>query len=178
MLERPDGPVVTQQGRTVTIRPLVAADAGLLVDLFQRISPESRRLRFFTSMSGVPDDRVRRHAARLAAIDPRTDVALVALVEEAGQPHAVGVGRIMGLNDPQAAEVALLVRDDYQREGVGTLLAARLLQEAQARGLTQLTAIYLPENTGIERLLRKWNLPTTRETRQGYTISVFDLRAA
>jgi GNAT superfamily N-acetyltransferase len=128
-------------------------------------------------MSGVPNDRVRRHAERMAAVDPRTDLALVAVVAESEQPHAIGVGRIMGIGEPQGAEVALLVRDDYQREGVGTALAAQLLQAARARGLAHLTAIYLPENIAIERLLRTWGLPATRETRQGYTIAVFDLRA-
>ncbi|MFD0490015.1 GNAT family N-acetyltransferase [Saccharopolyspora spinosporotrichia] len=60
--------------------------------------------------------------------------------------------------DGDIGEIALLVRDDWQRRGVGSVLAARLVEEAQALGIATLSAHTHVDNTAIARTLRKAGL--------------------
>jgi L-amino acid N-acyltransferase YncA len=53
----------------------------------------------------------------------------------------------------ESAEVAVTVRDDWQRRGLGTGMLLRLIPEAARNGFCRLTARSLPENRGVRKLL-------------------------
>ena len=112
--------VVTRKGRNVRIRHIRPTDAGLLVDLFHHLSPETRRFRFFTALPDLPEDILWREARRYADFDEHKQAAFIALAREGGNDHAIGVVRlVLDKNDPDTAEFAIVLRDDYQREGLG-----------------------------------------------------------
>jgi acetyltransferase len=54
-----------------------------------------------------------------------------------------------GLNQ---AEVAILIRDDFQRRGLGTGLMERLLQVARDENISRVVAFMLPDNIGMQKL--------------------------
>jgi acetyltransferase len=162
--------ITTGRGREVLIRHIAAEDAALLVDLFHHLSPETRRLRFFRPMTDIPDNVIWPAARRLAAIDPLAEAALIATYLEGGQEHAVGVARLVReAAGTTTAEVAIVIRDDYQGEGLGTRLFDLLLQVAMVRGLRRLWAVSLAENTVFQRLVRTSGLPYTSQTLRGET---------
>ena len=74
--------VVTRKRRKVRIRYIRATDAGLLVDLFHHLSPETRRFRFFTALPDLPEDILWREARRYADFDERKQAAFIALARE------------------------------------------------------------------------------------------------
>ncbi len=97
--------------------------------------------------------------------DPQLSAALVAS-NQGGE--AVGVAELVqAAGDRSVAELALLVRDDYQREGLGLALGRMLHAIAQARGVRQLRIYTLPENVAIVRLVRRLGARYNVETRQG-----------
>ncbi|GAB4212435.1 MAG: hypothetical protein OHK0022_48240 [Roseiflexaceae bacterium] len=152
------------------VRHIRPDDDGLLVEFFDRLSLETRQQRFMTTREHVPAEEVQREARRLAVIDPRYEAALVAVVEEHGAERIVGVARFVGSpDDPQLAEFAIVIRDDYQREGLGSILLDLLIQVALARGIDCLVGVTLLENTGIQRLVRRLGLPLSIQTRRGET---------
>ena len=166
----------TRRGRGVSIRHIEPQDATLLVDLFHRLSPETRRLRFFAPRNNVPDEIVWREARAGANIDPLVEAALIATLPEEGQERAVGVARMVRSPDePATAEVALVVRDDFQGEGLGALLFDLLLQVALVQGIRRLVAITLAENGAMRQLVRKAGLPFTSQTRLGETTMIIEL---
>jgi RimJ/RimL family protein N-acetyltransferase len=168
--------VVTKRGRTVHIRHIAPVDAALLVDLFNRLSPTTRRLRFFSPMIDIPQEQIWSDARRLSAIDPLVDAALIATIPENGQERAVGVARLVrDSGDSTAAEVAIVLRDDYQGEGLGTRLFDLLLQVALVRGLKRLWAISLAENSAFHHLVRNSGLPFTSQTLRGETTTTITL---
>jgi acetyltransferase len=156
--------IATKGGREVCVRHILARDAALLVDLFNRLSSESRRMRFFTTRPDIPEGVIPPEMVRLADIDPLTHAALIATVSEDDVEHAVAVARVVASpNEPSNAEMAIVVRDDYQGEGLGSVLFDLIVQVALVRGLQRLWAISLAENDAFHRLVRRAGLPFVSE---------------
>ncbi len=113
----------------------------------RRTSRESLRLRF----GQVVDWRDERTLRRFVDIDG-TSGEMIWISEEGGaicaMAHLVGVS-------PEQAEIALIVRSDRTRLGIGERLLRITLAHAAKRGLMTLTAFVLYENTGMLRLARK-----------------------
>ena len=87
-------PIVAQNGQEVSVRFLTAADGELLVDLVQRLSPNTRYLRFLVAIEEVPVEAATRKLPAFLAVDGVDSVALVALVEENGIETAIGCGAL------------------------------------------------------------------------------------
>ena len=97
-------------------------------------------------------------------IDFITHVALVAVVEESGRPMIVGGGRYIVV-EPEKAEVAFAVVDQYQGQGIGAALLHHLAAIARNAGLQELIAEVLPDNTPMLKVFEKsgFGLGTKRE---------------
>jgi RimJ/RimL family protein N-acetyltransferase len=79
---------------------------------------------------------------------------LVAVVEEGGRPAIIGGARYIVV-EPGKAEVAFVVVDEYQGQGLGTLLMRHLAELARAAGLRQLIAEILPDNASMLKVFEK-----------------------
>src|SRR4051794_18007019 len=149
--------VVLRDGSTLRLRPTTADDADELVRFFERLSPESRYLRF----QGATTVDAR-------AVRPflRSDEGLLSLVGELeGEP--VAVATYARLRDPHRAEVAFAVADAFQRRGVGTRLLERLAQHAERAGIDEFVAQVLPQNDGMLKVFADAGFTTTRALEGG-----------
>ena len=116
-------------------------DTERLSAAFARLSAESRRRRFFVPKVRLTDRELRY----LTAIDHHRHEALVAT--DPGSGAIVGVARFVKLDaDPQTAEAAITVVDDWQRRGVATVLLEELCARARAEGVRTFLTEVLPEN--------------------------------
>lgn len=149
--------VELRDGRTVLVRPIRAADAPLLVDLHNRLSTESQYMRFF----GAKPHLTPEEAEYLAGVDFDRRFAIVACVEEDDTHRIVAVGRF-DLTDPATAEAAVVVRDDYQRQGLGTAILERMVEVARGRGVRVFAGEILAENDRMLRLLKNNGLELGR----------------
>jgi GNAT superfamily N-acetyltransferase len=137
-----------RDGSEVRIRELTPQDAPVLAEAFERLSTESRDLRF---LGAKP--RLSTHDLEyLTNIDGHAHEALGAV--DAATSRGVGVARFVRL-DPQApvAEVAVTVIDGWQRRGLGTLLLERLSERARAEGIERYTALVSGDNRAVVGLL-------------------------
>src|SRR5215831_12104283 len=142
--------VVLRDGSRVLIRQVQPADAPLLADGFARLSPQSRRMRFLARKDQLSAAELRY----LTDIDHHDHEALGALDQAGG--HGVGIARyIRDADDPQAAEIAVTIVDDWQGRGLGTELLARLSDRARQEGIRRLTAMTDASNVAVAALLRK-----------------------
>src|ERR1700745_255826 len=94
--------------------------------LHERLSPRTRYLRFLSPIPTLPDALV----SRLACVDYRRRLAVVAEDEGPGGPGVVALASFSA-GDETTAEVAVVVQDDWQRQGVGTALVSTLLDAAE-----------------------------------------------
>ncbi len=139
-------------GHPVLIRPIRPDDKGMLADGLRHLSETSVQRRFLS-----PKPRLSRSELRyLTEVDGENHVALVA--EYPGEPvrRLIAVARFVRLpDDPVAAEVAIVVGDDWQGRGLGSLLAEQLATIARVNGIERFTATMASDNEPAHRLLRK-----------------------
>jgi acetyltransferase len=161
------------KGREYVIRDIQPQDTDLLVDLFYHLTPETIYRRFHTTIDPqtVPLEHIRQVAGQLARIDPDCDVALLAL----HQDQAVGVARFHRIQGTTDAESAIVVRDDYQREGLGTHLLELLRARAQEKGVTHLIALVLAQNNPITQVVRQSGLKSKWRFEQGESYLEVDI---
>jgi GNAT superfamily N-acetyltransferase len=130
--------------RGITIRPLRNGETGVVQAVFDRLGPQSRRLRF----GGAKNVLTQNELEHLARVDGDHHV-LVAW--HGGEP--VGIARLVREGD--VADVAFDVVDSLQGNGVGSVLSERLAEDARAAGISTLRATMSPENSASLALMRR-----------------------
>jgi RimJ/RimL family protein N-acetyltransferase len=140
-----------RDGRSVKIRALRPDDeTGMLVAI-DRMGTESLRRRFFVTKREFSD----KETAFFMNVDFVNHIALVAEIDENGSTAIVGGGRYVVVGTGQA-EIAFIVVDAYQRQGIGAILVRHIVGLARAAGLKQLSADVLPENVAMLTVLGKF----------------------
>jgi RimJ/RimL family protein N-acetyltransferase len=141
--------VVLRDGSQVLVRQVRGADAQLLADGFARLSAQSRQLRFLTPKKELSPAELRY----FTEVDHHDHEALGALNPADGR--GVGIARyIRDAEDPQAAEIAVTIVDDWQGRGLGTELLSQLSDRARSEGIRRFTALVASENVAMAGLLR------------------------
>ena len=138
-------------GSQIEIRALRPDDKDDMLAAIRRTSTESLQRRFFVVKRGFSQKEI----DFFMKIDFSNHVALVALADEDGRPTIVGGGRYVVV-EPGRAEVAFVVIDGYQGQGLGAHLMRHLAGIARDAGLTELTAEVLPENTAMRKVFSKF----------------------
>jgi RimJ/RimL family protein N-acetyltransferase len=139
-------------GAQILIRPIRSDDKRYLEDGLRQLSDESVHRRFLSPKRSFSRSELRY----LTEVDGRDHVALVA--EYPGEPvrRLIAVGRFVRLaQNPDAAEVAIVVSDDWQRRGVGSLFAERLAAEARRLGVKRFTATMATDNVPAHKLMER-----------------------
>ena len=146
--------VTLRDGSRAVVRPAVPADRVLLVDAFGRLSPESRYRRFFAPLQVIPEHLL-DYLTAIDYVDHFAWAALAGGADPDGSPIGVGVSRYVRLDDPEAAEMAVTVVDDWQGRGLGRILLDALVLEALENGITRFEGDVLSENRPMQELLRR-----------------------
>jgi GNAT superfamily N-acetyltransferase len=136
----------------IDIRPLGRDDRSAVGSFFERLSMQSRYLRFFSPMPRLPE----RTLDWMVDVDGHRHDALAAWQGD----ELIGEARYVAFSD-ESAEVAVTVRDDRQQHGVGTAMLLRLISDAARNGFCRLTANSLPENRSVLKLLSRTGFVAT-----------------
>jgi RimJ/RimL family protein N-acetyltransferase len=142
-------------GAPVHIRPIRPEDREALAAGFERLSPESRYRRFFAPVARLRE----RELDYLTIVDHHDHEALVAFDEATGE--GIGVARFVR-TEPDVAEPAIVVADDWQGRGLANHLLDALVDRAREEGVRRFVAPVLAENTAAIRILERLG-DTTRE---------------
>ena len=120
-----------------------------------RTSMQSLQRRFFVPKKGFSEQEM----AFFLDIDFASHVAIVAEIAEDGHLVIAGGGRYITVQ-PGQAEIAFVVVDAFQGQGIGTILMRHLAVLAREAGLKELVAEVLPENTAMLKLFKKFGFRT------------------
>jgi GNAT superfamily N-acetyltransferase len=152
----------TRDGRKIEIRALKPGDRDDLRAAVNRTSSQSLYRRFFGAKRHFSEKEV----AFFVNVDFVGHVALVAVVEEGGHQVIAAGGRYV-VQQPGSAEVAFVVTDRYQGQGVGAALLRHLAAIARDAGLREFTAEVLPENIPMLKVFEKSGLKMNTKRQPG-----------
>ncbi len=154
-----------RDGTPLHIRAIRPHDKQALVDLFERLSPQTIYYRFH----GVKKRLSRDELVYLTELDFHRRAALVAVLRTDGEDQLVGVGRYASAPDApeHRAEVALTVEDAHQGRGIGSILLKHLMKVACAEGITELDAYVLAENARMLQMFERTGLVMRRSAEAG-----------
>lgn len=127
------------------IRPLVPDDSALLQTELERADEETIYNRFFRAPVRLDASQI----GRLTTLDYESRFALAAFTEDG---EGIAVVRYE-TTAPGVAEIAVVVRSDWRKLGLGSALLADLERAAVARGIRHFSAYYLSDNIAVESLL-------------------------
>jgi acyl-CoA hydrolase/GNAT superfamily N-acetyltransferase len=152
----PPETVTLRKGDVVHIRSLRVTDERVLQDLFYRLSDDSTYERFLAHKRSHPHEDVQK----LTALDNEQSSALVATANQ-NMEELLAMARYDLDPGTGLAEVALVVRDEWQGRGLGRALFDRLVTLAGAQGLHGFSASVLASNGRMLSLFRACGLPMT-----------------
>jgi acetyltransferase len=163
-----------KSGVRVLIRPIQPEDARMEREFIERLGPESDYNRFFSYYRNPSPEMIKS----LCNIDYETQMALVAEMPKVKEPKLkmiIGVGRIIQTTK-EKAEIAIVVADEYQHQGLGTKLTEMLLEFAQDKRFTSVYGIILPENDKMIGLAKKFGFKIRKD--QGAGLDIAELSIA
>ncbi len=142
----------TASGAEILLRPVKISDEPLLKDFFYSLSDKSLYRRFVSTRQDMPHDRLQE----LVIIDYSKEMVILAMLQdEDGVETLAGVGQYSVNEGTHTAEVAFVVKDEYQDMGIGTELLSYLTQLAKRQGLHGFTAEVLAENKPMMHVFEK-----------------------
>jgi acyl-CoA hydrolase/GNAT superfamily N-acetyltransferase len=141
----------TGNGLEILLRPVRISDEPLIKDFFYSLSDKSLYRRFMSQRQDMPHDRLQE----FVVIDYTKEMVILAVIPEGEKETLAGLGQYSINEGTHTADVALVVKDEFQNRGIGTELLNYLTQLAKRQGLHGFTAEVLAENKPMLHLFEK-----------------------
>ena len=140
--------MLLKDGTQVYFRSIQPTDEPRMKDLFYDLSKETIYYRFMSKENKFTHRQIRD----FVYIDHRKDVAIVGTIPEAHGDDIICVGRYFLDEETNRAEVAFIIRDDWQNQGLGTFLYNHLAEVAKRNGIAGFTAEVLRSNDRMQTI--------------------------
>lgn len=152
--------ITVTAGETFQVDIMKKQHRQALVLLHESLSMDTVYARYFSPRSLASRLKGLRERTR---INLREQLALVVTVEE----KVVAVVRVIKIPG-RKAEVAFLVRDDHQKQGIGRALFTHVISYAQQEpDIDDVVASTLPENVSMQKLFIKYGFTHTHTDGNG-----------
>ena len=150
-------------GLRVRLRLARPSDTPRVREFLEGLSAETRHRRFFNAMPAVPEHVVRH----FTFYNPRERMIVVAVALIDGRERILGLADA-ALLDTGVTELAAVVDDGLQQQGLGKLLTEAIASLALRQGATHLYAELLDDNVPMRRLMERLG-NTVRTVEDGTT---------
>lgn len=157
--------------RRVMVRPIRPDDEPFIRDMFYSFSEQTVYLRFHHAIKALPHDKLQV----FCNVDFQNEVALVGVAGPVEALQIVAIGRYFLQKDGKEADLAFIVRDDFQRQGLGSYLFDQLVEIGKSRGVKTFCADVLTENAGMLKIFKRSNLNVETENEDGVVHVTMDV---
>jgi acyl-CoA hydrolase/GNAT superfamily N-acetyltransferase len=144
-------------GTQIQFRSIKMTDVRLIKDLHYRLSKGTIYYRFMREMRAIPHKEIQD----FVYIDHRRDTAIVGTIPAPHGEEIIAIGRYYLDTKTNRAEVALVVRDDWQNRGIGGFLLRYLITIAKRNGISGFTAEVISSNRPMQAIVHKSNCRVT-----------------
>ena len=146
-------------GQSLRVRP-IRHDDGKREEAFVRgLSLESRYQRMLSGGIKITPEWI----DSMTHIDYHRHMGFAVTTVRGGAEQFVGVGRYVVDTATPSADVALVLADAWQGQGLGRRLLATLLEHAQTAGVRAAVGVVLATNKAMLRLARSMGFAVTAE---------------
>lgn len=154
---------VLDDGALISFRSMNPTDEPATRDLFYSLSQETVYYRYMSHLERIP----RHQLQNFVYVDHRNEVAIVGTVTEAHGEDIIAIGRYYLDQKTNRAEVAFVVRDDWQGRGIGTFIMKHLASIAVQYGIAGFTAEVLRDNKRMQAVIDHSGTKVTRSLSDG-----------
>ena len=151
---------IMDDGTVLSFRAMHPTDEPRLTDLIHALSKETMYYRFMHQMKTVE----RKEIQNFVYVNHRSDVAIVVTLREAHGEDILAIGRYYLDLSTNKAEIAFVVRDEWQNKGLGSALFRHLSLIAIRNGIAGFTAEVLLENVAMQSVINKSEFDVTSKT--------------
>lgn len=160
----------TRKGKKIVFRPVRISDEPLVKEFFYSLSDSSIYRRFISVRKHIPHNRLQE----FVIIDHTKEKVILATNGDSEREIVYGIGQYGIDEKTHSAEVALVVLDDEQNNGIGTEILDYLTVLAKRQGLLGFTAEVLVENKPMLHLFQKMGFHMQKNISEG----VYELNMA
>lgn len=140
-----------RNGKAMSVRPLLPSDEIAYRNFFYSLDEETVFMRFFHSITIFSRKMAQDHWANM---DYRKNISLIGVVQNKGIKEIATIGTYAEMDD-RWAEIAFVVREDFQRQGIASYILRELEKIAIANGFEGFVASILKKNTSMLELCKK-----------------------
>lgn len=159
-----------RNGADVQMRAIQPDDVKRLQEFHARLSPDTIIMRYFR----VAPVLYTRDAQRLTHLDYDRRMALVATIGAGQDERIIGVVRYEPVTDTEG-ELAFVIEDCWQGQGISTKALARLLRYARQRGYMTMRAVTMATNVRMRDVLMHTGYPYTSHYEDGCLSVTLDI---
>ncbi len=152
-----------EDGTQIGFRPILPTDEPRMRDLFYALSRETLYYRFMSRTKMVS----RKQIQDFTYIDHRSEITIVGTLPEAYGEELIAVGAYYLDKSTNRAEVAFVVRDDWQNRGIGSFLCRHLAKIARSNGIKGFSAAVLQENKAMQAVFNASGLKVSTKPEGG-----------
>ncbi len=138
-------------GRVIEFRPLLPSDEFAYRSFFYSLEDETIFYRFFYYKRLFSHEKLQQH---WASEDYRKNLTLIGLSSSSGYKEIMAIGSYAKAEEKRA-EVAFVVREDFQGQGIGKYLLEALERIAGENGYEGFVASVLKQNMGMIHIFRQ-----------------------
>jgi RimJ/RimL family protein N-acetyltransferase len=153
----------TENGQEIFLRPVKMSDEPLIKEFFYDLSDKSMYRRFLSVRKDMPHERLQE----FVILNYMKELVILATIGGESDEKIVGVSQYGIDENTHTAEVAFVVRDDYQSKGIGQELLKYITYLAKKNGLLGFTAEVLVENTPMLKLFEKMGFIIEKRSSSG-----------
>ena len=157
-----------KNGKTAEFRPLLPSDEIAYRNFFYSLQEKTIYMRFFYRMRSFSHEIVQKH---WASVDYRKNMSIVGLVQKGGHKEIIAIGTY-AFESEQVAEIAFVVREDYQGMGIASYLLGELEHIAKENNYTRFLASVLRENSAMIQVFKKRYPNLKKSTQSGNEVLI------
>ncbi len=140
-----------QNGKTVEFKPLFPSDEFEYRNFFYSLQEKTIYSRFFHRVKLFPHEVIQKH---WASVDYKKNISIIGKVQSLGGKEIIAIGSYAEGTDDRA-EVAFVVREDYQNRGIGSYLLKLIEKIARENHYIGFSASVLPENKAMQKIFHQ-----------------------
>ena len=134
-----------KDGKTVEFRPLLPSDEFAYRNFFYSLQEKTIYMRYFYKMRTFSHEVVQK---QWSSVDYRKNMSILGLVQKGGHKEIMAIGSYAQDSDSRA-EVAFVVREDFQNKGIASYLIEILEKIAKENHYSSFCATVLRQNSAM-----------------------------